>query len=129
MNRFIEWFSKTRMLFVSFIGAILAIFFWFFINDNTLDSLVYASFVFIPIMLFSTIVYFLSESTFSSWRKFTFIYLFIYLFVMIVAPLKCDAYIPLCKTKLFFLFIPTYFILSIILILYTSFKLKTPPKQ
>ncbi len=129
MNKFIDWFTRKRLLFVSFIFSIL-IFPAIYLADksksfrieNIYEGLIYILVFFIPVLIFTFINMFLKDQTFYSWKRITLIYLLIYSFGVIITPSHCDTYFRLCKETIFFFLIPLYIIISIILIVYKSLK-------
>ena len=128
--------NKNFILIGSFLGSIIAFISWYYVKvdynvcyntflfpyENICSVSLFIFGILVSILVSSLIIYFLRESIFNTWKKFTFIYLFLYLFILFIAPFTCDSYFPICKQTVFLFLIPLYFITSIILILYKSFK-------
>ena len=73
----------------------------------------------------SLFVSFFMEKIVSLWKKFTLIYLFIYLFIVIITPWYIgDGFMNIQKGTVAIMLSALYFILSLILVLYKSWKLR-----
>ena len=129
--------NKKKSLYISGIGslvAVVALYLAYHTPLSTCDyemslrcfsTLVCLMFgIFIPIFISSLIVYRMKEETFLSWKKFTIIYVFIYLFLIIVNPWMHADYSIFEKNTIFMAIVPLYFLLSFILIIYKSIKLR-----
>jgi len=129
MKNIFNWFTKKRIILISFILTSISVSF-IYLNDSNqcfwmykkCELIAYAITIFIPIFVFSLLTYFFRVEVFNFWRRFTFVYLLLYLFVSILVPFQCDAYFPLCKKNTFLILIPLYMGVSLILIIYKSFK-------
>ncbi len=130
-----EWFTKKRMLLISFLSTIL----FFVLYSNKLYFLCQASGVFscgeilkflklffliAPfIFIFCVITYYLDNKVFFSLRKFTNFYLIIFFFLLLITPWYTgDEFLNLQKAHVSFLGSILYSVISLILILYKSFK-------
>jgi hypothetical protein len=129
MNNIFDWFTKRKIVLISFILASISVFFIYLDDSNQCfwvykkcELISYAFTIFVPIFVFSLLTCFSRIEVFNFWRRFTFFYLLFYLFISILAPFQCDAYLPLCKKNIFFILIPLYIGISLILIIYKSFK-------
>ncbi len=91
MNNILNWFTRKRLIWVSFVSS----FTFLFLtprgvlskvcptnNSFCIDSFNYVLLILmfgVMTFLFSTVMFFMKDYTFESWKKTTFIYLFIYL--------------------------------------------------
>jgi hypothetical protein len=130
--------TKKNLLYISGVGTVIAITTLFFFSGGIplgrcsyafdmscakkLTALMLA--IFIPIFIFSIVTYKLKEETFLSWKKFTLIYLFIYLFIIVINPWQPADFSPFEKKSAFMTLVPLYFLISLILIIYKSIKLR-----
>jgi hypothetical protein len=125
---------QKKFFFISTTGTAVFIGTLYFIenycrNGNYRCSSVYEilwmfSMIFVPMFVCGVFVFFQKEEIFFSWRKFTFGYLLFYAFVLIVSPWQADAYIPISKETMSFLFTGIYAIASIIFVFTKACKLK-----
>jgi hypothetical protein len=130
--------TKKNLLYISAIGIIVSIGAVYLAyhtpmsvcryNEMSLrcvSSLIFLMFaIFVPIFIFSIVTYKLKEKTFISWRNFTVGYLFIYLFLIVANPWMHADYSPFEKNTVFMTLVPLYFLISLILIIYKSIKLR-----
>jgi len=79
-----------------------------------------------PILLISIFtLFFKRKEYFEAWKKFTFIYLFIYLFIALVTPWYAgDGFMNIQKEITIIALSVLYLILSSLLIIYKSWKLR-----
>lgn len=141
MNNFISKITKKRILMVSMVFSIA-----FFIlsqkqisysisstnNDLYINGYKYLVLILvanISIFILSFILLFLKEKVFEYWKHFTLISMITYLIVLVVVPSSFeihDDYFPIDKDNLMVFLLIIYFVLSIILITFQSFKKNTP---
>jgi hypothetical protein len=94
------------------------------ILDCGKEFIYYLSVVFTPLFFFSLATYRMKEGIFLSWKKFTLIYLFIYLFIVLVSPWIGGDYLTFEKELVSKFLTEIYFLISLILIVYKSIKLR-----
>jgi len=129
--------NKKNILLVSFIGVTVALMSGYLAygtpTSNCGDEMTLRCWgvfvaislaIFIPITIFGLAMYWLKEGVFLLWKNFTLIYLFIYLFLIIINPWLPADYSPFEKNTVFMVLVPLYFLISLILILYKSIKLR-----
>ena len=80
--------------------------------------------IFVPIFIFSLVIYWTKEEVFFLWKKFTCVYLFIHIFLVIVNHWIHSEYSPFEKESVAISSLAFYFLLSLILITYKSIKLR-----
>jgi len=139
MNGFINWFTKKRILIVFSITTILLVILYSNISYTLCKTNFYLEICreirdvsnFFTVLFFITpiILFFLAitvkmrEDTFFLWRKFTLTYLLIYLFVIIITPWYFgDEFLHIGKGAIALILSCIYFVVSLILIIYKSFK-------
>ena len=126
--------SKKNILFSSFSLSLVFLGTLYYIENvcrsgsfrcSSLYEIVWmVSGIFLPIFISSCILYFIKDEIFYTWKTFTEKYIIVYLLILIISPSITDAYIPISKETMSLLFSVVYFLLSLILIIYKSIKLR-----
>lgn len=132
MQNFLNRISNKRAFLVSVIMVLL--YFVSYFNKVLELPSVYRNFccaddrklnlflIFIPIFLFSFILFKLNSSVFEKWKKFTLIYLFIYIVIYLLSPTQGDGFIWFQRETVSLFGSVIYLVLSLLLILYKSLR-------
>jgi len=126
------WFTKKHTLISSLIMVFVYIVSYFnrtlnlpgfykdfcCIDDRKLNLFL----IFLPIFIFSLILFGSSELKFEKWKKFTFIYLLAYLLAYLLSPTQGEGFIWFQRETISFFGSILYLVISLILIFYKSLK-------
>ena len=80
--------------------------------------------IFIPVLIFSLISYRMNDGIFHSWKNWTIFLLFLYWLLVILNPWLPADYSPFEKEAVAFFSLILYFLISLILIVHKSIKLR-----
>ncbi len=135
MSKFMEWFTKGRVLCVSFLIFLSNMVAMFSVDlgicfnysskcYNTSDLIISYTYIFIAVFVFSIITSKLKEATFQNWRDFSFFAVFLFLVFISFLPTRTHGldFVPLTKGIVAFFLTILYSIISLILIVYKSLK-------
>ncbi len=89
-------------------------------NAPTLNILWMYSIIFVPVFFLS----FLSKKSFESFRNTSLFFVAAHLILVTILPLECQDYIKICKETFALAFPAIYFLISLILIAYKSYRLR-----
>ena len=127
-----NWFTKRKVLLYSILYIILFLFTYIFGKSNycslncyrSFELLIIYSLISIPFFVFSIITYKLKESTFILWRNFTVWAIPISLVIISFVPTNTHGmdFLLLVKGTVILALTTLYTIISLILIIYKSFK-------
>lgn len=137
MSKFLDWFTKKKLLFLSLFSSVVVFFIFqksfVFILCQTKNYLCFSLvnyFLFFLLIWVSFLIpaifsFFIKDKLFALWKKSAFIYLFIYIFIIVITPWSTgDVYFRIEK-DLFALFSAILFnLFSLFFIIYHSIKSK-----
>lgn len=132
-----NWFTKKKVLIISLFGSVVFTFAAFtdiqwsveacyggdFCGDVS-EFLRFYSLVFIFTLLFSLITLKLKDSTFSVWRSYSVVAVSLVLIVIFLLPIRSNGFdmFPIVKGNSAFVLSVVYSVISLIIIIYNSFK-------
>jgi|SRR3989344_3198149 len=110
MNNLVNWFTKRKLLIVSFLLSILSFYFGYISTNNECflaykqcDSVAYTFIIFVPLFLLTIPFYFTKESTFISWRKFLSWWIPLSVLLIILSPHSPADLSPIYKKTIFWI--------------------------
>lgn len=135
MNNTDNWFTKKKVIYIGLIGLLFFLFSYFSkdlgICSNYASKcsdisylFVIFSFIFIPVFIFSILIYKLKDSVFLSWKNFSIWVIPIFLIAISFLPTDTHGldFVPITKGTVIFVLTILYSVISFILILYKSLK-------
>lgn len=124
-----DWLNRKKKSLIYFLFFLLLVLvFYYFNSQRYLPDIRYISKILfwmaVPAFIFSLISVFLREEVTRSWRKFTNYFLPISIVVILLTPNSSHGMdiLPLIKENVTILLVSVYSIVSLVLILYKSFK-------
>jgi len=129
MNNLSNWFSKQKLLGISFLFAVVSLFFGYISSNNKCfmgykqcESIAYTFVIFIPLFLLTVFFYFSKELTFISWKKFVMYWIPLSILFITLSPISPTELSPIYKKTVFWFMSIGLIFISTALILYKSFK-------
>ncbi|KND48218.1 MAG: hypothetical protein AB201_01310 [Parcubacteria bacterium C7867-006] len=125
-----NFFKGKKQSILYLVLSLLVLGISYYVNINMRDRLLTIAlsksvfWLAIPIMFFSLFSFFIRYSTFKSWSKFTLFYIVISILIVLISPNSThgmDIY-PATKENMTIVLASIYSVVSIILIIYKSFK-------
>ena len=127
MSNILNWFSKTKLLVLSFVLGGLAIFLGFISSTKQCflgykQSIAYTLLIFVPVFLLAIFFYFSRESSFASWRKFLGWWIPISLILVILSPHSPADLSPIYKKTVVLFMGGGLVVVSLFLLIFKSLK-------
>ncbi|KKS27719.1 MAG: hypothetical protein UU88_C0003G0047 [Parcubacteria group bacterium GW2011_GWC1_42_11] len=93
-----------------------------YVCNNSHEIIWMLSMVFVSVFIWSILTYKMKEEIFISWRNFSVVFVLFSFLTILILPFKCDPYLRICKESFSWLFVFAHLSLSLLIIIYKSFK-------